>query len=60
MAVIAPSASPYRSPLAHASSWWARYAAGWPARGGLPASPSPFEPWQLAHEAIPRDGIPSW
>ena len=60
MAVIVPFASPYRSPLAHAASWWARYGAGCPASGGLPALPSPFAPWQLLHDAIPRAGTPSW
>jgi hypothetical protein len=58
MAVIAPWVSPYRSPSAQASSWWARYVEGCPARGGLPALPSPSAPWQLEQEARPRDGTP--
>jgi hypothetical protein len=59
MAVIAPCASPYRSPFAQAKSCLARYREGCPARGGLPALPNPSAPWQLAQEAIPRDGMPS-
>ncbi len=59
MDVIAAPASPYRSPLAQASSWWARYGALCPASGGLPPLPSASAPWQLAHEAMPCEGSPS-
>lgn len=60
MVRITPPPSPYRSPFAQASSWWARYGAGWAVSGGLLASPWPLAPWQLAQAAIPREGMPSW